>query len=76
MNVVTLAIQLEKDPNTGEMRVPEDAMDLLTRFSAHRDVCDMCASAFWKKTGLYCATGRILFEEIVALPCCQVVPES
>lgn len=72
-NVVDLKIKTDKDPQTGENRVPPEVMRLLMEHAAHRQVCDECQLAFENKTGLYCKVGQILMDDIVNQPEVEVV---
>lgn len=63
-----LKIKLDKDPDTGEERVPPECMRLLMEFAQHRDVCDECGPAWKKKTGIYCRTGQCLLDDLFSQP--------
>jgi hypothetical protein len=63
-----LKIKLDKDPETGEDRVPPECMRILLDFAGHRDTCDVCGPAWIKKHGKYCVTGESLMEELLSQP--------
>lgn len=71
-----LKIALEKDPRTGEMRVPPECMRLLVEFARHRDQCHRCRQAWEKKTGEYCRTGTKTWTEIFKQPGVTLTPSQ
>lgn len=72
----SLKIKIDKDSTTGEVRVPPELMDLLTRFAGHRDLCDQCTEGWEQKTGHYCWTGGLLMDELIHHPLVEFIPEG
>ena len=71
-----LQIKISKDPQTGEDCVPPEVMRLLTEFAQHRDLCEECHKGWYRKTGLYCETGRAIWEEILKQPEVEIIPRK
>jgi hypothetical protein len=65
---IDIKIKIVKDPKTGEDCVPPEVLRILTEFGEHRKLCEECHEGWERKTGLYCATGRTLFEELLKQP--------
>lgn len=62
----------------GEIRVPPEVMDLLSRFAQHRDLCSQCERAVkipHPDTDGYCATGAALMQELFENPFVEFVPD-
>ena len=60
-------IKLDKDPATGELRVPPKVMELLLDLGAHKKICPDCENAT-KGIGNYCPIGLAFAEELSRQP--------
>lgn len=76
MPLCNLKIELEDREENGvtEKRVPADLMRTLLEFAEHRELCDQCFKGWHMKTGAYCQTGVVLFEEVTSHPSVTLEP--
>lgn len=63
-----MGLKIKTEGEGENLHINPETLEMLLRFSGHRDVCDECLAAIATRSGHYCATGRVLLEEILDRP--------